>query len=71
MPRLEIRKGEEVLAVAEKPEDISIETLQDFELKTPQMEEPVTMEGTTIVLKGKYSEIKLFPKDIEKIKEFI
>lgn len=71
MPRLEIKKNNDVVAVAEKPEDISVETIDDFEIKTPQMEESVKMEGKTIVLKGKFSEIKLFPGDIEKIKEFI
>jgi hypothetical protein len=71
MPRLEIRKGEEVLAVAEKSEEISVESIEDFEIKTPQMEESIKMKGTTIVLKGKYSEIKLFPQDVEKIKELI
>ena len=35
------------------------------------MEESIKIEGTTLVIKGKYSEIKLFPSDIEKIKKYI
>ena len=33
MPRLEIKKEEQVIAVAEKPEDISVGKIEDFELK--------------------------------------
>ena len=71
MPRLEIKKEDQTLAVAEKSEDISVEKIEDFELKTPQMKESIKMEGITLVLKGKFSEIKLFPGDLEKIKEYV
>ncbi|MBT4651516.1 hypothetical protein HOC13_03250 [Candidatus Woesearchaeota archaeon] len=71
MPRLEIKKDDQVLVVAERPEDISVEKIEDFELKTSQIEEPVKLEGTTLVLKGQFSEIKLFPGDLEKIKEYL
>ncbi|MBS3121795.1 hypothetical protein J4434_02845 [Candidatus Woesearchaeota archaeon] len=71
MPRLEIKKGKKILAVAERPEDINLKVIKDFRLKIPQMKSVLTMKGKTIVLKGKYSEIKLFPKDIEKIKKLL
>lgn len=69
MPRLEIKKGKEIIAVAEKPKDIKLRTIKNFKLKTPQMQKAIVMKGTTIVLKGKHSEIKLFPEDLKKIKK--
>jgi hypothetical protein len=69
MPRVEITKGKRVLAVAERPKDMKLGTIKDFTLKIPQIKKGIVMKGTTIVLKGKYSEITLFPEDIAKIKK--